>query len=97
MAFQSKDSLNRHSFFGATAISLSSYILYTITLSDCEFYKNSLAVGFSLGLPFCLCHPKNFSNGTWDNFSDRKQVTPFVLKMNGRNSVKEETTQKVAT
>ena len=69
----------------------------SITLSDCEFFKNSLAVGFSLALPFCLYNPKNFSSTSWDNFSDRKQVTPFILKMNGRNSVKEETTHKVAT
>ena len=69
----------------------------SITLGDCKFFKNSLDVEFSLALPFCLWHLKNFSNGSWDDFSDRKQVIPFILKMNGRNSVKEETTQKVAT
>ena len=58
------------------------------------FFINLDAAGFSLALPVCCWHPKNFSNGSCDSFSLRKQFTPFSLNKYGIISVNDVTTTK---
>ena len=59
------------------------------------FFTNSATVGFSFALPACRWHPKNFSRGSCDNFSLRKQSTPLSLNKYGIISVNDVTTIEI--
>ena len=59
------------------------------TLRAWVFLQKSWQFGFSLTLRLCRWHPKNFSKGSWQNFSLRNDFTPGMLKRYGTRSRKE--------
>ena len=54
------------------------------TLRAWVFLQKSWQFGFSLTLPLCCWHPKNFSKGSWQSFSLRNDFTPGMLKRYGK-------------
>ena len=61
------------------------------TLNDIVLWQNCWTVGLSFLPPAALCLPKNDSNGSWHNFSDRKNSTPGADSNRVVISIKEET------